>query len=598
MEFTPTASAMCCRDCETVAQSTREAVMQSTLDGATDQLLTEPPAAVDTTIVFEDDCQEEIVHKEDFQGVTTQDHHLYTDTQSVHLDMQDDAEKQDVTVFRTRSRSWKNLPQDRRGISLAEIQEFHDTESSWLTTAQICRGCKCPVKSCTCSSEALLSQQLRMPNLYEVNERMIMPVCRPLQVSYVEFLRCEGKAELPSGEGPLGKEVDTFVSHWWGHEFHFFVGALHRFSSTVSVARSRNPKALSVSRTTVKRFDRTFWICAFANNQFAVEHALGSGDATTSSFAIALRSPTCKDVVAVLDDDGAIYSRIWCAFELFCVSKLVPRWTQKEVPIALVNHLGVVSFGDVTFQTVLKIRSVIQNIKTSEAHATQEDDKRLIRESMERENTNYDDLDHHLVELAWRGVLACRQRQSIMLGLLFGSASPSLAYDFVMIVVHMSKRSEEADPPSMNVLRLAIAVVFCIELLILLASVRGLPRVGRFGSIAHRERFVSRSVLSPVNVLLACWYSCSGPCSQRERQVERRLWYLFLILAIPQLVLTSFLFRHSDSRTRSNELLVVDATSLFVTCIYAGLGIVYQLLRPCAFFTHKRQVIEDFVYAC
>lgn len=576
MELLCPADAKGCCDDETVGQGT----LQTPVLSRASDVLSEVLVAVDSSILLQEDNtlqEENLAQDEDVQVVT--------EAPSLH----EDAEKTDAaTIFRTRSKSWLNLPQERRGITLHEIQEFHDPERAWLTTAQMCRGCNKLVKlaSCTCGSERAA---LRMPNLYEVNERMIMPACKPRQVSYVELLHCEGKVKLATGTGAPGKEVDTFVSHWWGHEFHLFVEALHRFCLTGNLARRRKDR----------HSPRAFWICAFANNQFAVEHALGDGDATTSSFANALRSPSCKEVIAVLDDDGSIYSRIWCAFELFCVSKLVPLWTQKDVPIHLVNHLGVVSFGDVTFKSMLKMRSVIQSIKTSEARASHDEDKRLIYEAMQKQNTTYEDLDSHLVELAWRGVLACRQRQSIVLGLLFGSASPSLAYDLAMVAHNMSAATSRA-AAAVWLLRLVILLVFILALPVLFATVRGLPRVGRFGSIAHRERFVARSVLSPENVFLACCYLCSGPCSEHEKRMEKRLWYLFFCLALPQLLLSVLLFGWAESASGLAEnlnFMLIDASSLLVTALYVGFGVFYQILRPRPFFTSKRQRIEDFLFA-
>merc|ERR1712125_166750 len=91
----------------------------------------------------------------------------------------------------------------------------------------------------------------------------------------------------------------------------------------------------------------SFWICAFSNNQFAVDHAIGEGgDVTSSSFATALQSATCKEVVALVDARGVIYQRIWCAFELFFARVMMPTYSQKVLPVLLVNEHGIVSYGD------------------------------------------------------------------------------------------------------------------------------------------------------------------------------------------------------------------------------------------------------------
>ena len=57
----------------------------------------------------------------------------------------------------------------------------------------------------------------------------------------------------------------------------------------------------------------TFWICAFANNQYKLEHALGkNGNLESSAFATALRSEI-ESVVCIIDPKWCdLYSNLVC----------------------------------------------------------------------------------------------------------------------------------------------------------------------------------------------------------------------------------------------------------------------------------------------
>lgn len=369
-----------------------------------------------------------------------------------------------IGQLRTRSESWSDLPQSHRGISLRELIAFCDTNREWLEEGQFrCLSCH----RCTPADDDLVGPKgpcmycghfegvIQMRNLYEVNSVMIKPSCAEMQMSYVEMLAL-------SREKKGGLEVDTFVSHWWGEEFPKFVRALEHYAVArcatqrcwkrtgcgfifagvffpwlITLIVSHNmdisefepdnlitflniclviPAVIMVNIllevTPRDPLDFTFWVCAFCNNQYAVDHALGvDGDVSTSSFATALQAPSCTEVIAVLDDVGEIYRRIWCAFELFFVQVVMPSKLNKRIKIAIGNEHGVISDGDARSETITTVQEIIDFIRIEDAQASFPTDRTYIMQAIEDEGTDPEALDEILRNIASDGMDAVRLRQ-------------------------------------------------------------------------------------------------------------------------------------------------------------------------------------------
>eukprot|EP00931_Biecheleriopsis_adriatica_P032796 TRINITY_DN19092_c0_g1_i1.p1 TRINITY_DN19092_c0_g1~~TRINITY_DN19092_c0_g1_i1.p1 ORF type:complete len:564 (+),score=112.45 TRINITY_DN19092_c0_g1_i1:32-1723(+) len=483
--------------------------------------------------------------------------------------------------MRSRSESWRQLPQSSRGVSLEEIWEFHNSDGKWLQTLRWqCKECgrpgedqAAPQKACSYCKCAEGESQL--PNLYEVNERMIMPRCREHQVSYVEFLRFFGHDQVAGAKQQQGREVNTFVSHWWGEEFHYFVKTLHRFTRSHC--------------SSWKFKDHAFWICAFCNNQFHVEHALGyDGDVTTSSFATALRAPSCMTVLAVLDKNGTIYNRIWCAFELFYVAKIMPRRCNKDVQILLGNEKGLVSLGDGSWRDVEKMNELVAHVKTSGARASVDADKEMIQQLMANENTTHAELDSILKHLATKGIFKCQQRQKCVLALLLGSCVPALSVDAAVILGHVASGSVDGSSWIVSLLRCLIFMSLASCLLVVLIVVRGLPRAA---CRKDYEDFMHH-VCSPRRVLvLACCIFSTNDNSLLERHIERRLWLVSLLLSLLPLAVTlSMVISGQQSGVEPTDF---DSYSLMVMAVITLLGLLYQGLRPYNWFKPFRRWVED-----
>jgi len=157
--------------------------------------------------------------------------------------------------------------------------------------------------------------------------------------------------------------------------------------------------------------DCTFWICAFCNNQFAVEHAVGQRGVATSSFAVAMRCDSCKDVAVILDGGGEVYHRIWCAFELFFARQLQTARINGALNITLVNEEGVLSDGDASAESVLHMQVMMSRVHTANASASVDSDRVRICEEMTRQGVTFADLDAVLTNLAQSGVAAVNARK-------------------------------------------------------------------------------------------------------------------------------------------------------------------------------------------
>ncbi|CAJ1441690.1 unnamed protein product, partial [Effrenium voratum] len=399
---------------------------------------------------------------------------------------------------RDKKASLANLPQCQRGITLQELLDLRNQDKDWLEEVQwycanyrLGGSCKpqqqgfqgfCP----QCQQPG----QERTKNLYEVVEEFVKPVCKGHGgpgISYVEYLSLHHRIHAPSR-----RQVDTFVSHWWGEEFRDLVASLQRYAESQcrkrqSLARysivqsvaalilngllvylnigekiKRGSEAqpfvngtngteeqaiagsgqyffvaerklavvvvlmngcltvlvmtcmlLEALHNTRAALNWSFWICAFANNQYQLDHALSPTEPIeSSSFAEALRSPGLQGVVCIIDPSCTIYRRIWCAFELFYVKCVLPK-QRICLPVTLVNEKGVISEGGVSESKLLQIKTAIQTVKTQDAKASNPVDKEQIEEAMREENTTHDQLDKHLRELTSAGLDSASLRRRV-----------------------------------------------------------------------------------------------------------------------------------------------------------------------------------------
>jgi len=89
-----------------------------------------------------------------------------------------------------------------------------------------------------------------------------------------------------------------FVSHAWLEPIKLFLACLRRHATI---------RELSVTQALA-----TYWVCAYANNQWVLEDAISDNPRKTSFYKAMQLS---HGVLLVLDSNATPFSRIWCCFE-------------------------------------------------------------------------------------------------------------------------------------------------------------------------------------------------------------------------------------------------------------------------------------------
>jgi len=126
------------------------------------------------------------------------------------------------------------------------------------------------------------------PNVYDVVNKLIKPLCKAANVSYSVLLN------------PKGLKCSTFVTHAWCESFLAFVDDIRDHFSDFET--------------------RVFWICFTANPQTwspeELKDLLGPS-ALQSPFAIAIQQ--CDTFLVVRNTTRNMYTRLWCVTELVLV---------------------------------------------------------------------------------------------------------------------------------------------------------------------------------------------------------------------------------------------------------------------------------------
>jgi len=137
-------------------------------------------------------------------------------------------------------------------------------------------------------------------NLYHANRYVILPFTVENRKPFVEV--------LPSTDGPQLPRF--FVSHWWGEPVKQFIKCLDRAQIDFRV----NCNADDDSKGGGFTDDTPVWVCAHANNQWALGDDI-TDDPKESGFTKAMAVANGR-TITVLDKKGKVFTRIWCIFEL------------------------------------------------------------------------------------------------------------------------------------------------------------------------------------------------------------------------------------------------------------------------------------------
>lgn len=151
------------------------------------------------------------------------------------------------------------------------------------------------------------------------------------------------------------------------------------------------------------------------------------------------------------------YTRIWCAFELFCVEKVLPLVNGRFLEIALVREKGVISLGDATNKTMETVGHLMANVHCAAAEATVSVDMEMIWNYMQKEGVTFEDLDDILRHIVHRGLAAVRGRRCGPILIAF-----SVAYvNFILMVVSINIEGRTVCPTYSLATLLLILPVFC-----------------------------------------------------------------------------------------------------------------------------------------
>eukprot|EP00930_Biecheleria_cincta_P083151 TRINITY_DN72779_c0_g1_i1.p1 TRINITY_DN72779_c0_g1~~TRINITY_DN72779_c0_g1_i1.p1 ORF type:complete len:669 (-),score=97.88 TRINITY_DN72779_c0_g1_i1:264-2270(-) len=122
-------------------------------------------------------------------------------------------------------------------------------------------------------------------NLYDLVHYLVKPATASRKCSHVEL--------VASGmQTPV-----WFVSHWWGEAVANFIACLKQHSKDRGLDE-HSP----------------YWVCAYANNQHAIDAELGVTVEETPFFrALQIAHGT----VSILDAEAVVFTRAWCGYELY-----------------------------------------------------------------------------------------------------------------------------------------------------------------------------------------------------------------------------------------------------------------------------------------
>lgn len=142
-----------------------------------------------------------------------------------------------------------------------------------------------------CSSEKWTNREkeLLTPDtvcLYDVNIHIIKKYTEERKCSFVELF----------ADGP--QKPQWFVSHWWGEPVSQFIDCLKQHAAD---------RCLDEENT-------YYWVCAYANNQWALSKTVTS-DPADSSFYKAMSIGV--GTVSIVDPKCVAFTRIWCNFEIY-----------------------------------------------------------------------------------------------------------------------------------------------------------------------------------------------------------------------------------------------------------------------------------------
>lgn len=265
------------------------------------------------------------------------------------------------------------VPYARRGISMQQLKDMNAglVESGWLRE-------QCDDYNSRMKDDKGYMMDL---NLYSFNQFFVKPVTTPISSApplvpeKVRRLACIPDASHGTSYSELvnvaGVVVDYFVSHFWGHYWPDTFEALNKWAMRKCIQLGHHNPA-----------EVTYWICLFALNQHSPDEEVGSSP-EEGPFYAALNEARAGAVM-VVDEGASPFSRIWCLYEVHCLSKL-PRFKERfqmicsRGPVAkLVEESKSVDEQSRNYTYVHDLGTQLQRMAASTASASVEKDKHAI----------------------------------------------------------------------------------------------------------------------------------------------------------------------------------------------------------------------------
>lgn len=161
-----------------------------------------------------------------------------------------------------------------RGITLRQLEALY---------ARACALCASHRWTSTAPGRSDVPLAPGSITLYDLNRYLLLPETEARDCAMVELIAA--RAQPPQ----------WFASHWWGEPVADFIECLRRHAYD---------RGLSA--------DTSYWVCAYANRQHSIGGELGGG-VESSPFVRALH--LADGMVSIVDGGGAIFTRVWCAYE-------------------------------------------------------------------------------------------------------------------------------------------------------------------------------------------------------------------------------------------------------------------------------------------
>jgi hypothetical protein len=165
-----------------------------------------------------------------------------------------------------------SMPVEERAITLRQLRAV------WRNIER-----RCAAEGWTGWGDRVLTPET--VTLYDVCKYVCLPVTAARECAFVELF-----ADSP-------QPPRWFVSHWWGEPVKDFIACLEQHALDHCLDEHA-----------------PYWVCAYANNQWALGEAIEADPSRTSfNKALALAEGT----LSVIDSHRVAFTRIWCVYELY-----------------------------------------------------------------------------------------------------------------------------------------------------------------------------------------------------------------------------------------------------------------------------------------